>query len=261
MAQPDDSDVYTPRQLHFSRFLVLCAGVFVALAALAGGLSGLGTQWGWWRFQTGFAILQWATYGAIAAAALGLVGLLSALFMRRGRLMAGAAGVLLVALAVVAVPLSHLQYAQSVPPIHDITTDTQDPPQFRALAPAREAAMNEVAYPGAETARQQRRAYPTVAPLVLDADRRAVFDAALAVARDSGWTIASAEPQPGRIEATAETFWYGFKDDVAIRIRETDQGRVRVDVRSASRVGISDLGVNAARIRSFTAELERRVGG
>jgi uncharacterized protein (DUF1499 family) len=146
-----------------------------------------------------------------------------------------------------------------VPPIHDITTDTQDPPQFQAVAPAREAAMNQVAYPGGQTAEQQRRAYPTVEPLLLAASPDAVFDAALALARDSGWSIAGTDPEAGRIEATAETFWYGFKDDIAIRIRATGDGQVRVDVRSASRVGISDLGVNAARIRTFTAELEQRV--
>lgn len=260
MAQPDDSDRYTPRQLHFTRFLVLLGAALAVLAALAAGLSGFGTQWGVWRFQTGFAILQWATYALLGGAALGLVGFMAALLMRRGRLMIGAVGVILVALGAVAVPLTHLQYARSVPPIHDITTDIGDPPEFRALAPAREAAANEVAYPGGETAQMQRKAYPTVEPLILQAERRRVFDAALAVARDSGWTIAAAAPAEGRIEATAETFWYGFKDDVAIRIRETGDGAVEVDVRSASRVGISDLGVNAARIRTFLAELEKRVG-
>lgn len=261
MSQPDDSDRYTPRQLHVAGFLVWCGTAFALLAAAAAALSGLGHQWDWWRFQTGFAVLQYAVYGAFGSAAVGLVAFISALLMRRLRLMAAALGVIVVSLAVVAVPMSHLQQARSVPPIHDVTTDTQDPPAFVAVAPAREAAMNEVAYPGGETARQQERAYPWIEPLVVDAAPRAVFDAALAEARERGWTIAAAEPQEGRIEATAETFWFGFKDDVAIRLGRTADGRTRVDMRSASRVGISDLGVNAKRVRDFLNALEDRVAG
>jgi len=261
MAQPDDSDTYTPRQLHLAGFLVWCGVAFVVLAGAGAALAGLGTQWGWWRFQTGFAVLQYAAYGALGAFAVGLVAFVSALLMRRGRLILWAAVVMLAALGIVAVPLSHMQHAGSVPPIHDITTDTESPPPFVALVEPRSEAMNAVEYPGGETAQQQHQAYPWVEPLVLQAPRRAVFDAALAQAREAGWTIAAAEPQEGRIEATAETFWFGFQDDVAIRLRETEDGGVRVDVRSASRVGISDLGTNAHRIRDFLDALEARVGG
>lgn len=259
MAQPDDSDTFTPKQLHLAGFLVWCGVAFVVLAALGAMLSGLAHQWGWWRFQTGFTVLQWSAYGALGAGAIGLVAFVSALLMRRGRLMLGALAVMLAALGIVAVPMSHLQRAGSVPAIHDITTDPQDPPQFVAVAPAREQAMNAVAYPGPQAAQKQRQAYPGIEPLVLPAPQRQVFDAALAEAREAGWTIAAAEPQAGRIEATARTFWFGFEDDVAIRLTETADGATRVDVRSASRVGISDLGTNARRIRDFLQALEARL--
>lgn len=261
MSQPDDSDTYSPRQLFVAGFLVWCGASFAILAAVAAALAGFGHQWGWWRFQTGFLVLQGATYGALGAAAIGLVAFLSAVLMRRGRLMLAAAAIMVASLGTVAVPLSHVQSAGSVPPIHDITTDTEDPPAFVALAPARERAMNGVAYPGPDAARMQERAYPWVEPLRVEASRRAAFDATLAEARAEGWTIAAVEPQQGRIEATAETFWFGFKDDIVIRVQETEDGRARIDMRSASRVGISDLGVNADRIARFLDALERRLAG
>jgi uncharacterized protein (DUF1499 family) len=160
---------------------------------------------------------------------------------------------------VVALPLSHLQQATSVPAIHDITTDTADPPQFRAVADARDAAMNTVAYPGNETAAKQEKAYPWIEPLVVARGPDAVFRVAKALVQDRGWTLQAAEPDTGRIEATAVTFWYGFRDDVAIRIAPTDDGRTRIDVRSASRVGISDLGVNAERVRAVLDDLADRL--
>ena len=69
-----------------------------------------------------------------------------------------------------------------------------------------------------------------------------------------GWHIVAAKSEEGRIEATATTLWFGFKDDVVIRIMPTAAGS-RLDIRSKSRVGLSDVGVNAARIREFVAAL------
>jgi uncharacterized protein (DUF1499 family) len=168
---------------------------------------------------------------------------------------------MLAGLGVVALPLSHLQQATSVPAIHDITTDTDDPPQFRAVAEARDAAMNTVAYPGNETAAKQEKAYPWIAPLTVDRTPDAVFRAARELVAARGWTLQAADPAAGRIEATATTFWYGFKDDVVVRVRPAGDGRTRVDVRSASRVGISDLGVNAERVRAFLNDLDERLAG
>jgi uncharacterized protein (DUF1499 family) len=145
-----------------------------------------------------------------------------------------------------------------VPPIHDITTDTDNPPPFEAIAPLRADAPNPVTYDGADSARQQLAAYPDIQTMVLPTAPRTAFDQALAAARDLGWEIVAAVPDLGRIEATETSFWYGFKDDVVIRIAGADR-ESRIDIRSKSRVGKSDLGKNAERIRAFQKNfLERQ---
>jgi uncharacterized protein (DUF1499 family) len=167
-----------------------------------------------------------------------------------------AALVVVVSVALVTVPLLHWQRAKTVPPIHDITTDPDDPPAFVALAQARARAPNAVAYPGAETARQQRAAYPEIRPLLLAAPLPRVREVAREVVRASGWELVAATDTT--LEATDTTPWFGFKDDVVIRLRQTADG-VRVDLRSASRVGRSDVGTNAARIRVYLEALAREV--
>ncbi len=158
--------------------------------------------------------------------------------------------------AVLSVPLGLWYRSTHVPPIHDISTDLYHPPAFVALRSVRDAAPNGAGYPGEATARFQREAYPSIKPLRLAADRAAVFTAADQVARDMGWRIVAADPAAGRIEATARTFWFGFYDDIVVRISEAGDGGTQVDVRSASRVGRSDLGTNARRIAEFLRRMQ-----
>jgi uncharacterized protein (DUF1499 family) len=160
-----------------------------------------------------------------------------------------------VGVAAAVVPLQLLRTARAVPPIHDITTDTADPPAFEAVLPLRADASNPVEYAGEEVAEQQRQAYPEVQPLLLDDPPARAFERALAAARDMGWEIVDADPGRGRIEATDTTLWFGFKDDVVVRVRPDGNGS-RIDVRSLSRIGGSDLGANAARIRAYLARLQ-----
>lgn len=145
------------------------------------------------------------------------------------------------------------------PPIHDITTDVDDPPSFLAVLPYRTGRVSPPEYDGAGAAGQQRKAYPDVRPLIVSAPASAVFDAAAAVARGSGWQLVAADPAAGRIEAIATTPMMRFKDDVVIRVRANGE-RTRVDMRSKSRVGVGDLGTNARRIRAFLAALADRIG-
>jgi uncharacterized protein (DUF1499 family) len=70
-----------------------------------------------------------------------------------------------------------------------------------------------------------------------------------------GWDVVAEAQADGRIEATDTTFWFGFKDDIVIRIRETATGS-RLDIRSESRIGLSDIGVNARRVRAFLAAMQ-----
>lgn len=147
--------------------------------------------------------------------------------------------------------------AHQVPRIHDITTDTENPPQFVALLAVRQKAPNGAAYGGAKIAQAQKAAYPDITPAQLDTPPAQAFERALDVARNMGWEIIAADKVQGRIEATATTFWFRFKDDVVIRIVAAGNGS-RLDVRSMSRVGRSDLGTNARRIRAFLKQLQSR---
>jgi uncharacterized protein (DUF1499 family) len=136
------------------------------------------------------------------------------------------------------------------PRIHDITTDTADPPQFVELLARRGNRVSPPGYDGPNAAEEQRRAYPYVQPRVLAVSATKAFDAALAAARRMGWEIVASDRAAGRIEAIATTRMLRFKDDVVVRVRG-EAGGARVDVRSKSRVGIGDLGTNARRIREF----------
>lgn len=203
-----------------------------------------------------FGLLRYATYAAVAAAALGLLTLIAAAVKRRFGPGFTAVLVMAAAVALLYVPWQHWQRAQAVPAIHDITTDMDNPPAFEAVADAREEAPNEVGYPGERTAEQQRAAYPEIQPLVIEAPMDTVLAAVQAEMQDAGWQIA--DVGPARIEATATTRWFGFKDDVVVRLREGDAA-TRVDMRSASRMGASDVGTNAARIHTFLEALKARL--
>jgi uncharacterized protein (DUF1499 family) len=208
----------------------------------------------WWHFRVGFTVLKWGAYLALFAALISLVGLIGAAGQKHRRgLMLGTAGLLL-GLAAAWVPWSWLQTARNVPPIHDITTDTDNPPAFVAVLPLRRDASNPAEYGGPELASQQREGYPDLAPALLLVSPGTAFERALAAARKMGWKIFDANPEEMRIEATDTTFWFGFKDDIVVRITPTEEGS-RIDVRSVSRVGKSDVGTNARRIMKFFERL------
>lgn len=228
--------------------------LFLALlAAFALLFAGPGVRLDLWPFPVGFEIMRYAAYTALAAAVLGLL-LMTVGKIRRAGLAALVGAVVIGGLAA-GVPWWQLQQARALPPIHDISTDTQDPPQFVAVLPLRADAPNPVEYGGEEIAAQQRAVYPKVVPLRLKAAPKIVFAKALDSARAMGWEIVAADAGSGRIEATATTLMFGFKDDVVVRIRAEGTGSV-VDVRSLSRVGRSDIGANARRIRTFMGRLQ-----
>lgn len=224
-----------------------CLAVLASLAIM---LAGLGSRWGWWNFSTGFSILQWGAYGGVTASTVSLVGGIMARpgGSRRGLVLAIAG--LLIGLIMVWVPWQWKQTAQRVPLIHDITTDTENPPSFVAILPLRKNAANPADYGGPKIAALQRAGYPNLGPVTLNAPPHKAFQQALAAARAMGWEIVEASPAEGRIEATDTTFWFGFKDDIVIRVAPQDGGS-RIDVRSVSRVGRSDVGSNASRIRHY----------
>ena len=214
------------------------------------GLSGLGVRAGWWPFSFGFKLLGWVVGAGLAALVCALIGLV----VPRWRASALTTLVLSILLGAGAAwfPLHMAQQAKVLPRIHDISTDLTHPPAFVAVLPLRANAANPAAHGGAEVAAAQRLGYPDIQPLMLAVSADEAYVRALAAAHKMGWQIVAADPNSGRIEATATTFWFGFKDDVVVRISAID-GASRVDVRSVSRVGKSDVGANAARIRAYLA--------
>lgn len=236
-----------------SAYFVPALALAAALAALA---SGLGYRLGVWNLGTAFSLLRAAAVAAAAGALLSLFTAALALrFGRRGLLAASLAGLVAGTLAL-GIPGNLLRQARGLPAIHDVTTDTVHPPEFVALARERLASPNGLEYGGRHVAEAQRESYPDIRPLTYGARAPVAFERSLQAARRLGWQIAAADSQALRIEATDRTLFFGFRDDVVIRIAPLDEGRAsRIDVRSASRVGGADFGANARRVRRYLREL------
>jgi uncharacterized protein (DUF1499 family) len=203
-----------------------------------------------------FALVRWGAWSGLVVIFIALVG---AWVTRPGTPNRGFA--LALAGAVIAgvafcVPFAMLQNAKTLPPIHDITTDTENPPRFVAMIPLRTGSANPVEYQGESIAQQQRQAYPDIQPVTIAELPDVAFKQALNAARDLGWQIVAATPDERRIEATDTTTWFGFKDDIVVRITPSNGGS-RIDVRSVSRLGHGDLGKNAARIRAYLQRLHQ----
>jgi len=255
--------------------LALMLPVYFAVAAL-------GTRLGLfdWRFSLGTLIIEWGPRLLIGTLGLAVLILIAALVKapRTGWRSA------LVAVLIPSAALGYLGWvraqSEGIPPIHDVSTRPADPPVFspeimaeRAQLPGVNPVVSLTApvstmekYQGPRFSDMASRtlgqiaaeAYPEVTPLTTMATPAAAYAAALAEARGQGWAILNEDAEAGTIAATATTFWFGFKDDIAVRVRRDGQGSV-LDVRSTSRVGLSDLGANAARIEAYLAGVERRL--
>ncbi len=232
-----------------SRFAHLLAVLVVVFLLASGPLYKLG----WLGLGDVFQGLRLAIPAGIAA-------WLVLLIARLAKVTGNSAWLLMLLLAAVLyLPIQQALVARSVPGIHDISTDLVDPPRFSAaMVEARKDARNPPEYPGAETAQQQQQAYPHIQPLRLAADRNTVFAQARELVAANGWQLVQANPDSGIIEASDTSWWFGFVDDVIIRIRSDGRGSL-VDMRSKSRIGRSDIGANARRIDRFLQQLQQRL--
>ena len=201
---------------------------------------------------TAFTGFKFGVFAGIAAL---ILLVLQIIFKRKTVTLGSTIMALLLSTLAIAIPLSMLNKGKSVPPIHDISTDLVNPPEFVAIAPLRADAPNPVEYAGVEVATQQRAAYPELQTLHYPQSKSELVEATKQVIDNSGWQLVNIDANQGIVEATDRTMWFGFKDDVIVRI--TDNGSKRlVDIRSKSRVGGSDLGKNAERIHGFIEELD-----
>jgi len=194
-------------------------------------------------------VIPAALFLGLIAVVLSLVGI--ARSGSKGMALAG----LVLGLIAAAMPATSINTARHSP-IHDVSTDRDNPPQFVAVLPLRAAAKaaNSTDY-DAKTAELQKETYPDIGPLHLDVPPAQAFDRAQNAAREMKWDVIITDPKQGRIEATATTFWFGFKDDIVVRIAADGTGS-RVDVRSLSRIGKSDVGANAKRVREYLAKVK-----
>lgn len=216
-------------------------------------LSGFGTRWGWWPYIVGLGML--GAGGGIGATAAAVTAIRVMLRPRTGVETAAAVGAIVISLGVFAMLGSWAYKGTTSPVIHDVSTDLDDPPAFQAVLANRAPGTHSGRYGGLRVADKQRAAYPDIAPVVLAGPPDRAFDRALAAVRAMGWEVVAEDRARGHIEATDETRWFGFRDDVVVRLTPADGG-TRVDVRSASRVGQSDMGTNARRVRAYLARLQ-----
>ena len=244
-----------PGRITYAGLWILAAGLLLAVAAGPLNrfhLTGVGTALMTLVVGLGVVVLGTATT---------IVGVLFA--NAKGTRIAGTAAVvgIVVGLAVSAYVLSWVERARTTPPINDITTDLANPPRFVAAVRLRERAhatvppqyRREVPGPGGkmiDVPALQEKYYPYIKPLFMAVAPAQALAKAERVAMGLGWRIDAYVPADGRLEATAHTFFFDFKDDIVVRVRPHGTGS-RIDVRSESRVGVGDLGTNAARIRLF----------
>ena len=228
------------------------------VAAVCMPLGALGTKVGLWGFPVGiFGFLGAAAILAVVGLVVGFVCLIIA--VRRGLAdeRKSTAVALVLCVLVLAVLGNQFMIASSYPAIHNISTDLDDPPQFSALLATREAASaNPLDYDTA-TLEIHRAGYPELNGVVVSGSVQAVTARAVEVVDALGIEVVASDPSAGVVEGTATTFWFGFKDDVVVRVRAADDGGGSlVDVRSVSRVGQGDLGANARRISEILNGLE-----
>jgi hypothetical protein len=241
-------------------------GAFV-LSLLIALAAALGTHAGLWTYKVGLPMILPAIAVGLIALLAGIVWAITALIRNSG--LGARYGVigLVGAVLVLALPLNGLRLGLTSPPIHDISTDIEFAPAFKAVLPLRQGAANGPEYDGPKTvklpdghtttvAALQKKYYGDVVAWVGFTKPTKLFWRALNAANRMGWHVVAFDPKEGRIEATTTSFWFGFTDDIVIRVRPAGKLGARLDIRSKSRVGVSDLGSNAARIRTYLKTLK-----
>jgi len=251
---------------------------FAAIVSLACFVAGAGVTLvafhgvpaGWWDYFTGLEILAAGAAAGLAGAAIGGLWLARALARNDSAGWKFGALGLAGALVVVFVPLNQLRLYLISPPIHDISTDPENPPQFDALLPFRTGAENGPEYDGPKlvtyggkamsVAAAQKKAYPDIKsyPALLN-PRGApdvhpvniLFWRAFERAKQAGFAIVAYNQHDGTIEATHTSFWFDQVQDVAIRVRPAGKIGARIDIRVKSRTGTNDMGMSAQIVRDY----------
>jgi len=249
------------RRLTWLALMLSIGGVSAAL------VSAWGTGGGAWHFRTGFTILRYAFFAAIAGGLLAIVALAMSQRARVPGLRTRNVLALAIALLFVGYLGRQIYTARTLPAIHDVSTDLEDLPQPRALqvrednlekVPDMDRADLKALEPEERWKAIHREAYGDLKPIRVPWTVEETIGKAQALADKRGWQIAHVDPARGALEATETTRFFRFKDDVVLRARKAADGKgTIVDMRSISRVGGSDVGVNAKRVREFLKDLRQ----
>ena len=245
--------------------LITRAAVVLGVGAVAAALiAAIGSAIGLWGFRPALQSLRYLFFAAAAGAVLGLVGLVMA--RRRGKLMLANLVAVVVALGFVLYLGNLVRIAKSVPAIHDVATNLDDVPQFSRLAVRADNLENipdegkpelKAMAPEERWKAVHRAHYGDLRTVRLAAPPAETVRRAAALAGERGWRAALVDEKAGTVEATETSTFFGFKDDIVVRVRPAPGGGSLVDMRSVSRVGGSDVGMNAKRVRAFLGDLQK----
>lgn len=232
--------LFSPRVLQIGALIFLLGCMAAPLAA----------KFDLWHFSSAFSALRVLFFLGATVFILSLFLTIRSAIKQGKKLVMPYTLAVLLSFPALAMMLYQVSQVSALPHIHDITTDTDNPPAFVKVLTLRKQGDNSAIYEGAMIATQQVEAYPDINPLIGRLKPSQAFTQILASLHAQGLNIVAQDPEQGHIEATSTTFWFGFIDDVVVRVSATDTGS-RVDIRSASRVGKSDIGKNAKRIRGI----------
>ncbi len=209
-----------------------------------------GFRAGGWPWLKAYDLAGWGAWTAGAGVIVALAALLRWMLSRRGGALVALLGLIL-SLPIAGLGTVFEIAARTTPPINDISTDIEDPPVFWfTVTPSDYPTLN---------GEPQLAAYPDVRPLELPLSVDDAFETVRALVEARGWEVLSADPTEDQLEAIARSHLFGFEDEVAIRVTETEVG-TRLDMRSRSRLGQIDRGANARRIEAFFTDLKLKTG-
>jgi len=259
------------------RILRICVSVltwmssgFMLLVPLWFLLAALGTKWEFWSWHFGLETMVhsagfWLIFTCLVTGVLALAAILVHRLMVREwfGVISPSVWAVLIGVGGLIWLYALVQARETTPPLLDVTTDLVDPPHFSAsFVDRRDPTLNSLDYnahvfaDGRSYRAVQAETYPHIASWVSDESSDALYRRAISQARFLGWRIGTASEPAGMFEASTESFWFGFKDDVVVRIRARETGGSVLDVRSVARDYVHDLGRNANRVEDFLERLE-----
>lgn len=254
--------------MRFQLFAAWTALVALILAALAGAAAVAGVRLGFFPFSTGMAVMRPATATGLVALLFAGLWLRSAIANNDGTAKRIGMIALIGSLVFLYPPLSTVYRGFTEMPIHDASTDPDEPPLFVTLAEMRQPGMNSPE-PDFQRVVRYRGETGTVAYLLheyyqtdvtkpmarllprAESPMRTMFWRSFEIAKSLGWRIVDYSEAEGRIEATTASFWFGQVSDIVIRVKARGTIGARADVRAQSRTGAIDNGFNIAALKAF----------